>query len=116
MLALNFISSHNKMLLTARQKTATIRLGDVTDAYPENSVVWITYGNKYGPKTKLYSAMIDRTIVKRFSDITTEELKHQNPDLTSVEELIRVFEAIYEKKKIYIDDTVTIIHFSEIIE
>lgn len=116
MLALNFISPHNKMLLTARQKTATIRLGDVRDTYPENSVVWITYGNKYGPKSKLYPAMIDRTIVKRFSDITMAELKHQNPELTNVEELIRLFEVIYEKKKIYMDDTVTIIHFSEVIE
>jgi hypothetical protein len=52
--ALNFISPHNEKLLIAREKTATIRLGDLRDIYPENSIVWITLGSKYGPKKKLY--------------------------------------------------------------
>lgn len=113
MFALNFISPHNQKLLTARQKTATIRLGDIRNTYPDNSVVWITIGDKYGPKQKLYEAIIDRSMVKKFSDITIAELTHQNPDLKSVEELISLFENIYEKK-LNIDDTVTIIHFSEV--
>lgn len=115
MFALNFISPHNEKLLLARQKTATIRLGDIRGTYPENSLVWITFGSKYGPKRKLYQAIVDRTIVKKFSDIKMAELTHQNPELKTVDELISLFETIYEKK-IYIDDTVTIIHFSEVVE
>jgi hypothetical protein len=113
--ALNFISPHNEKLLLNRQKTATIRLGDIRDAYPESSIVWITFGSKYGPKKKLYRAMIDRALIKKFSDINPDELRHQNPEIETVEELISLFEAIYERK-IYIDDTVTVIHFSEITE
>ena len=116
MLALNFISPHNEMLLMARQKTATIRPGDIRDTYPENSVVWITFGAKYGQKRKLYTAMIDRTVTKRYAELTSAELHHQNPELKTVDDLIRSFEVIYEKKKISPDDQVTIIHFSEVIE
>lgn len=114
MLALNFFSAHNEKLLNSRQKSATIRLGDIRETYPENSIVWITFGNKYSPKRKIFEAFIDRTIVKRFADLTTPELKHQNPEIATVEELIRIFETVYERK-IYIEDTVTIIHFSEIV-
>ena len=63
MFALNFISPHNEMLLKARHKTATIRPGDIRDIFSENSLVWITFGEKYGPKTKLYQAIIDRALV-----------------------------------------------------
>ena len=113
MFALNFISSHNEKLLMTREKTATIRLGDVRDVYPESSIVWITFGNKYGQKRKLYQAIIDRALIKKFSDISTEELLHQNPNINTVEELMSLFEEIYERK-IYIDDIVTVIHFSEV--
>lgn len=114
MFALNFISPHNEKLLIARQKSATIRLGDIRDMYSQNSIVWITFGNKYGPKRKLYEAMIDKAHTKKLCDLTTQELIHQNPAISTVEELIRTFEEIYEKQ-IHIDDTVTVIHFTEIV-
>ncbi|HWR07836.1 ASCH domain-containing protein [Sporomusa sp.] len=115
MFALNFISSHNEKLLIARQKSATIRLGDIRDTYPENSIVWITFGSKYGAKKQLYKAIIDKALTKKFCDLTTKELIHQNPSITTVDELIRTFESIYEKQ-IHADDTVTVIHFSEVVE
>ncbi len=113
MFALNFISPHNEKLLMARQKSATIRPGDLRDTYPENSIVWITVGTKYGPKKKLFTAVVDRVTTKKFSDLTTKEIIHQNPEIRTVDELISIFETIYEKK---LDnyDTVTVIHFSEI--
>jgi len=113
--ALNFISPHNEKLLIARQKSATIRLGDIRNAYPDGSIVWITFGSKYGPKRKLYKAIVDRAIIKKFSDLTTKELAHQNPEIKTIDQLINLFEVIYERK-IDIEDTVTVIHFSEIIE
>lgn len=114
MFALNFISPHNEKLLIARQKSATIRLGDIRDIYSENSIVWITFGNKYGPKKKLYEAIIDKALTKKFCDLTTKELIHQNPAISTVDELIHTFEAIYEKQ-IHVDDTVTVIHFTEVV-
>jgi hypothetical protein len=116
MMALNFISPHNEKLLLARQKSATIRLGDIRDQYPEGSIVWVTFGSRYGPKRRIFKAFIDRAIAKQFTDLTTPELTHQNPEIKTVEELIINFEEIYERKSIYIEDTVTVIHFSEIIE
>ena len=115
MFALNFISEHNEQLLLARQKSATIRPGDLRDIYQENSVVWVTFGKRYGQKKMLFKAIIDKALTKKYCDLTTSELAHQNPNIKTVEELIQVFETIYEKQ-IHIDDTVTVIHFSEIIE
>jgi len=113
MFVLNFISPQNETLLLKRQKTVTIRPGDIRGTYKENSVVWITFGRKYEPKRKLYLAMIDRTLCKKFSEITKDDLAHQDPEMKTVEELIALFEHLYEKK-LTMDDTVTIIHFSEL--
>jgi len=114
MFALNFLSPHNEKLLLNRQKNVTIRLGDIRDTYPENSVVWITVGKKGRSKRKLYAAIIDKAIVKKFSELTTQDLSQQNPNIKTVDELIAFFEIVYEKT-IHIDDTVTVIYFSEII-
>jgi hypothetical protein len=113
MFALNFISPHNEQLLVERKKSATIRPGDIQDTYPQNSIVWITVGSKYGPKKKLYQAIIDKVFAKSFAELTEAELAHQDPTIKTVDELIALFEKIYEKK-FYIEDTVTVLHFSEI--
>lgn len=112
--ALNFVLPHHEELLESRQKNATIRPGDIKDTYPENSVVWITVGKRFGSKRKLYPAMIDRSYVKRFSELTTVDLDHQNPEIKTVDELMALFEKIYERQFDY-DDLVTVIYFSEII-
>ena len=115
MFVLNFQSPNHEKLLLNRQKNCTVRLGDMRSTYPENSIVWITVGEKFKPKRKLYPAMIDRVLIKKFSDLTTHDLDHQNPEIKSVEELLIFFEKIYQKS-IHSDDTVTVIYFSEIIE
>ena len=115
MFALNFISEHNKQLLLSRKKSATIRPGDLSDIYPENSIVWVTFGKRYGQKQRLFKAIIDKVLTKKYTDLTTTELNHQNPELKTPEELLHNFEDIYERQ-IHIDDMVTVIHFSEIIE
>ncbi|MDT8902449.1 ASCH domain-containing protein [Anaeroselena agilis] len=113
MLALNFQSELHEKLLVERKKNYTVRLGDISNIYLENSVVWITVGKKYAPKRKLYSAFLDRVKVKRFAELTKDDLAHQNPDLKSVEELIALFEQIYQKN-LTEDDLVTVIGFSEV--
>lgn len=115
MFALNFVSEHNKDLLLSRKKSATIRPGDIRNSYPENSVVWVTFGKRYGEKKLLFKAIIDKVLIKKYTDLTTTELIHQNPEISTPEELISIFEDIYERR-IHIDDVVTVIHFSEIIE
>lgn len=113
MLALNFQSELHEKLLIERKKNYTVRLDDISNIYLENSVVWITVGKKYAPKRKLYTAFLDRVKVKKISELTKDDLAHQNPDIKSVQELIALFEQIYQKT-ITEDDLVTVIGFSEI--
>ncbi|WP_378954921.1 ASCH domain-containing protein [Pelosinus sp. sgz500959] len=115
MFALNFQSPNHEKLLISRTKNCTIRLGDIRDSYPESSIVSITFGKKFSPKRKLYSAIVDKVCIKKFSQLNTGDLDHQNPEIKTVDELIIFFEKIYEKS-ISPNDIVTVIYFSEIVE
>lgn len=115
MFALNFQAPIHEELLTARKKRCTIRLGDIRDSYPEDSIVWITVGKKMSPKKKLYQAVIDKTILKTFGELNDNDLDHQNPEIKTIEELATFFEKIYEKD-FTMDDMVTVIYFSEVLE
>lgn len=102
-------------MLINRTKNVTVRLGDVRDTYPENSVVWITVGKRFAAKRRLYTAFIDRAYIKKLSELTANDLGHQNPEIKSIEELIELLESIYEKA-IDPEDTITVVYFSEIKE
>lgn len=115
MMSLNFQYEKHAKLLEARTKTTTVRLGDVRDLYPEGSIVWITTGKKFTPKKKLYAAYLDRVRVKTMETLTSADLNHQNPDITSRDELLADFERIY-KRRINMSDVVTVIDFTEIAE
>jgi len=115
MMALNFQASKHKKMLMERIKTCTVRLGDVSNLYPEGAVVWITVGKKGEPKHKLYSAYLDKVRVKTMGTLTSNDLGHQNPEINSREELIADFERIY-KRRILPEDTVTVIYFTEVHE
>lgn len=115
MMSLNFQYEKHAKLLAERTKTTTVRLGDVSNLYPEGSVVWVTTGKKFSPKKKLYPAYLDRVRVKTMETLTSTDLNRQNPDITSRAELIADFEKIY-KRRINMSDTVTVIDFTEIIE
>jgi hypothetical protein len=115
MFALNFVSEHHEAMLVSRRKNCTVRLGDLSGIYLENSIVWITFGKKMTPRRKLYTAIIDKVSVKQFQHLTAEDLAHQNPDIKSPEELISFFEGLYGKA-IALTDKVSVIYFSEILE
>ncbi len=114
MMSLNFQAPKHEKLLLERKKNCTVRLGDVRNHYPESSIVWITTGKKYEYKKKLYTAFIDKVRVKKFSELTSRDLGHQNPEIDSLEGLRLDFEDIY-KRRITLDDTVTVIYFTEIL-
>ena len=115
MMSLNFQAAKHEKMIVARTKNCTVRLGDVSKLYPEGSVVWITTGKKGEPKRKLYTAYQDKVRLKTMAALTSEDLGHQNPEINSREELIADFEVIY-KRRIMMDDTVTVIYFTEIHE
>jgi len=115
MRALNFYSSNYHSQLVCRRKSCTIRLGDKTHKYAEGDIVWVTVGKRFAQKKKIYTAVIDRVLVKTISQLTYEDLQGENPDLTSVDELLSFLQSIYDKK-LTPSDTVTVVYFSEIIE
>ncbi|MDD4601756.1 hypothetical protein SDC9_13693 [bioreactor metagenome] len=114
MFALNFQSRHHEDLLITRTKNCTVRLGDVRETYPESSIVWVTFGKRFTPRKKLYQAIIDKVLIKKFSQLSSEDLIHQNPGIKSAEELRVFFEQLYARS-ITMDDHVSVIYFSEII-
>lgn len=113
MMALNFQAPKHKKLLMERTKNCTVRLGDVSSQYPEGSIVWITVGKKGEPKHMLYAAYLDKVRVKTMGTLTSQDLGHQNPGITSNEELVKDFENIYHRR-ILMDDVVTVIYFTEV--
>jgi hypothetical protein len=115
MFALNFQSPYHENLLITRTKNCTVRLGDLSNIYPENSIVWVTFGKKFKPRKKLYQAIIDKVLIKHFSQLTSEDLAHQNPEIKSVEELISFFETLYGGP-ITNEDYVSVIYFSEVVD
>lgn len=115
MRALNFYSSTYHNQLICRRKTCTIRMGDKTDKYAEGDIVWVTVGKKFAQKKRIYTAMIDRVLVKSISELTQDDLRGENPDIENVKDVILFLEGIYNKK-ILESDTVSVVYFSEIIE
>ena len=114
MMALNFREEKHKKMLIARAKRCTVRLGDISAQFPENSIVWMTTGEKGEQKQKLYTAFLDKVRVKTMGTLTSKDLDNQNPEITTREDLIADFEKIY-KRRILMEDTVTVIYFTEVI-
>src|SRR5213596_3908572 len=97
------------------RKTATIRLGDKRHKYRKNQVVLVTVGYQYSPREKLFHAVIDNVEVKRMKDLSPRDIEHDNPEFRRVDELQHFLEQIYGRK-VSMEDTVTVVRFSQIIE
>ncbi|MPM75417.1 hypothetical protein SDC9_122410 [bioreactor metagenome] len=115
MQALNFYSSKYHMQLVDRRKTCTIRRGDKRNKYQEGNIIWVTVGKRFAQKKKIYTAMIDRVLVKPISELTKEDLQGENPEITSIDDLVEFLESIYDRT-LALSDIVTVVYFSEIVE
>lgn len=115
MKALNFYSSNYHSQLVCRRKICTIRLGDKTSKYEEGDIVWVTVGKRFSQKKRIFTAAIDRVLVKPIAQLTMDDLQGENPDLTSVDDLIAFLQSVYNKA-LTSSDIVTVVYFSEIIE
>ena len=115
MKALNFSSSVYHASLLAREKRCTIRLGDKSDKYREGDIVWVTYGNRFERRYRVFTAVLDRVDVKLVRELTRGDIKAESPDMNTMDDVVRFLEAIYDRR-VSPDDTVTVIYFSEILE
>jgi hypothetical protein len=113
--ALNFYSAVFIDQLKRGRKTATIRLGDKTRKYRRGQIVWITVGYRHSPREKIFDAVIDDIEVKRVRELSPRDIEHDNPEFRRLDETVHFLEQIYGRP-ISLDDTVTIIRFSQVVE
>lgn len=115
MRVLNFYSAVFADQLRRGRKTATIRLGDKSHKYRKNDCVLVTIGFQYSPRERIFQAVIDSVEVKRVRDLSPRDIEHDNPEFRRVEELVSFLEQIYDRP-VDLDDTVTVVRFSQIID
>jgi hypothetical protein len=114
MYALNFYSPMVADQLRTRRKTATIRLGDKTGKYKKGMVVAVLVGTRFGPREKVFEAVIDKVEVKSLFELSPREIEHDNPEIRRPEEMAKFLSHLYNRE-IDLAATVTVIHFSEIV-
>ena len=112
---LNFYSSLFADQLKRGRKTATIRLGDKSRKYKRGQVVWVTLGFRHNPREKIFAAVIDDVEVKKVEDLSPRDIEHDNPEFRRLEDTVQFLEKIYTRP-ISMEDTVTVIRFSQIVE
>ena len=113
MYALNFYSPLVADQLRHRRKTATIRLGDKSRKYRKGMVVQVLVGVRFGPREKIFDAVIDKVDVKPLAELSPREIEHDNPEIRRTEEMASFLSQLYNRE-ITEDATVTVIRFSEI--
>jgi hypothetical protein len=112
---LNFYSPIFVDQLKRGRKSATIRLGDKSRKYARGQVVWVTVGYRHSPREKIFSAVIDDVEVKEIQDLSPRDIEHDNPEFRRLEDTVQFLEQIYTRS-IAMDDIVTVIRFSQIVE
>lgn len=115
MFAINFYSEAYADMLKKGRKTATIRLGDKSDKYRSGQIVWVTVGRKFGPRHKLFTAIIDSVTVKPAMELTPREVEKESPELRRPEEILNLLSRIYARA-VTPEDMITIIQFSRVFE
>ncbi|CAN5545596.1 hypothetical protein BH20ACT15_BH20ACT15_08470 [soil metagenome] len=112
---LNFYSAVFVDQLKRGRKTATIRLGDKSRKYKRGQVVWVTVGFRHQPREKIFSAVIDDVEVKQVSELSPRDIEHDNPEFRRLEDTVEFLGKIYSRP-ISMEDTVTVIRFSQVVE
>jgi hypothetical protein len=113
MYALNFYSPMVADQLRNRRKTATIRLGNKATKYKKGMVVQVLVGMRFGPREKVFDAVIDKVEVKTLGELSPREIERDNPEIRRVEEMATFLGQLYNRD-VSEQETVTVIHFSEI--
>ena len=115
MLALNFYTDLYEDVLRNGRKSATIRLGDKCAKYESGTLVWVTVGQRYGRRQKLFTAIIDSADVKLVSDLSPRDISKENPEFRTIDDVLHLLRRIYGPE-VGLEDTVTVVYFSPVNE
>jgi hypothetical protein len=113
MFALNFYSAVFAHALRDGRKTLTIRLGDKRNKYADGQLVWVTVGQRFGSRQRIFTAVIDRVETKLLREVSPREIERDNPALREHTDLVEFLSKIYARK-VAPEDVVTVIHFSRV--
>jgi hypothetical protein len=113
MYALNFYSPIVADQLRSHRKTATIRLGDKSSKYKKGMVVQVLVGARFGPREKVFEAVIDKVEVKTLGELSPREIEHDNPEIRHADEMAHFLGTLYNRD-VSEEDIVTVIRFSAI--
>src|SRR4051794_31577111 len=114
MYALNFYSPVVADQLRTGRKSATIRLGDKSGKYKKGMIVTVLCGNRYSAREKIFDAVIDKVEVKTLGELSPREIEHDNPEIRRTEDMATFLSQLYNRD-VGLDDTVTLIRFSQIV-
>jgi hypothetical protein len=113
--ALNFYSPIVENQLRSGRKSATIRLGDKSAKYRKGMIVAVLAGARFGPRKKIFDAVIDKVEVKTLGELSPNEIEHDNPEIRRVEDMAQFLGTLYNREVSEVE-LVTVIRFSEIRE
>ena len=115
MFALNFYNELYGDALRKGRKSATIRLGDKSDKYQSGHVVWVTLGQRFGRRHKIFTAILDAVEAKPIRQLSPRDIQRESHEFRTHDDVIALLSRIYDRP-VTLDDTVTIIFFSPIDE
>ncbi len=76
-------------------------------------VVSVLVGARYGPREKVFDAVIDKVEVKALDDLSPREIEHDNPEIRRPEEMADFLSQLYNRD-VSPNHAVTVIRFSAI--
>jgi hypothetical protein len=76
-------------------------------------IVRVLVGARYGPREKIFDAVIDKVDVKKLAELSPRDIEHDNPEVRRPEELATFLGQLYNRE-VSADEIVTMIRFSEI--
>jgi hypothetical protein len=77
--------------------------------------VVVTIGYQHSPREKIFNAVIDHVEVKRVQELSPRDIEHDNPEFRRIDEMVHFLEQIYGRA-VSLEDLVTVVRFSQIIE
>ena len=115
MLALNFYTDLYGDALKKGRKSATIRLGDKSDKYQTGQIVWVTVGQRFARRKKMFCAILDAVEVKPVGELSPRDVQRENPEFRTKEEAISLLGRIYGHEVLE-NEPCTVIYFSPVDE
>jgi hypothetical protein len=73
----------------------------------------VLVGVRYGPRERIFDAVIDKVDVKTLVELSPREIEHDNPEMRRPEDMATFLSQLYNRE-VTENDTVTVIRFSQI--